>query len=324
MATEIMTDPNLYEHRFNAMNTDVAAWSWSVRSHAEQALWAVEEFFTDTERDLSRFLPQSDLSTLNAWAGKGPVPVSPVLWTVLSLALQHAEASQGIYDPTILSDLTHLGYDRSFEEIAHLDRECRPPDALPHRPGWRQVILNRQDRTVSLPAGVGIDLGGIAKGWAVDQAAAQLGRWGPALVDAGGDMRVTASIAGEAWPIAVQDPRDPACDLLVLRISQGAVATSSITKRRWLCNGRWMHHLIDPRTHQPADTDLHTVTVLAASTVEAEIAAKVALIQGSVDGAAYLRQRKLAAILIRNDDSQEHIGHLPIDTQMVQVHRTWL
>lgn len=313
MLDAIQQDTTLYEHRFRAMNTDVAAWIWSSRLHAETQLTAVEDCFANVEDNLSRFRAHSELSRLNAAAGKGPVPVSSQLFTIISLALDYARAGGGIFDPTVLIAMQHAGYDRSFEQMPAKDETTLSPVALPHGGGWRRVVLDEEAHTVTLPRGMGIDLGGIAKGWTVDQTALRLGAFGPALVDAGGDIRVTASIDGEAWPIAVQDPFDPAQDLLVLRIIDGAVATSSIGKRRWQRSGHTYHHLIDPRTQQPAATDLHSVTVLASTTVDAEIAAKVALILGRVDGVKYLENRRLSAILVDADGRQHRIGPLPVD-----------
>ncbi len=307
----------LYEHRFFAMNTDVAAWIWSTPPHAETQLRAVETLFAEIEASLSRFRPQSELQRLNAAAGQGSVSVSATLWAVLVEAQRHFNASHGVFDPTILADLVHAGYDRSFEQgldqptpvmLAHHNVKASSLD--------RRLVLNAQARSVRLAAGVGLDLGGIAKGWTVDQAAERLGQWGPALVDAGGDIRVTAALAGEAWPIAVQDPFEPAQDLCVLRIAEGAVATSSIGKRHWRRSNQLQHHLIDPRRRRPAQSDLHTVTVLAPTAVEAEVAAKVALILGSHSGAAYLEAQGLTGLLFHRNGHQQQVGALPIDTEL--------
>ncbi|MCB0112838.1 MAG: FAD:protein FMN transferase [Caldilineaceae bacterium] len=309
----IEQDTTLYEHRFRAMNTDVAAWIWSTQLQAEAQLGAVEDCFAAVEDNLSRFRPHSELSRLNAAAGKGPVPVSSQLFTLLSLALDHARASGGIFDPTVLNAMQRAGYDRSFEQVTAEGATTSSPVAKQDNGGWRRVVLDPRSHTVTLPADMGIDLGGIAKGWTVDQTALRLGAYGPALVDAGGDMRATASINGECWPVAVQDPFHPTKDLLVLRIANDAVATSSIGKRRWQRNGRTYHHLIDPRTQQPAETDLHSVTVLAPTTVEAEIAAKVALILGSADGVEYLKDRHLSAFLVDAHGGPIQVGSLPVD-----------
>ena len=148
------------------------------------------------------------------------------------------------------------------------------------RADWQQVQLDTISGTARLPAGLGLDLGGIAKGWAVDQATEMLTAWGAALVDAGGDLRATAAPDGEPWPIAVQFFFDAMNDLFVISLTEGAIATSA--HRQTTLGARWSGYapLIDQRSGLPSQSDLHTVTVLAPTVVEAEVAAKVALILG--------------------------------------------
>jgi len=311
-----MSTAQMVERRFRAMNTEIAAWVWSASPQAAGGLAGLEDRFSQVEAELSRFRPNSGLSRLNAAAGAGPQKVSPLLMAVLQRALAAAARSDGIYDPTILQAIRAAGYDRSFEQLAGAPSagpETTPAAGASGRRGdWRSVQLNRQAGAVTLPAGMGIDLGGIGKGWTVDRAAETAGAWGAALVDAGGDIRATAAPGGEPWPIGVQDPFNPSADRLVLALGEGAVATSSIGRRRWQRNGQEMHHLIDPRTGAPSRSDLHTATVLAPTAEEAEIAAKVALILGRREGRMYLEKQRLSAILIGHDGRQEMAGSLPL------------
>jgi FAD:protein FMN transferase len=302
----------LSEHRFRAMNTEVAAWLWSDIAHSAVWLHEVEAFFGEVEAELSRFRPHSGLSRLNAAAGQGPQPVSELLQTMISLALKAAEESDGLFDPTVLYALRRAGYDRSFELLA--DRAAWD-DGQPASLGadgatinWQAVELNSILGTVALPAGVGLDLGGIAKGWAADRAAEMLGAWGAAMVDAGGDIRVSAAAGGEPWPIGIQDPFDPANDLGVVMLEGGAVVTSTVSRRQWQRDQQTMHHLIDPRTGKPSQSDLHTVTVLAPSAASAEVAAKVALILGSDRARAYLLARGLSGVLVDRAGRVEVVG----------------
>ncbi len=302
----------LYERRFRAMNTDVAAWVWSESPQAATHLAHVEMLFGQVEAELSRFRPASGLSALNAHAGAGPQPVSPLLQAVLRQALDAAAESGGIFDPTVLNAVRAAGYDRSFEQVtAASDVETAPRIPVPCA-DWRSVKLDPKAGTAALPAGLGIDLGGIGKGWTVDRAAEALGAWGAGLVDAGGDMRATAAPGGEPWPIAVQDPFHPSEDLVVLALGEGAVATSSIGGRQWRRNGQVMHHLIDPRTAEPSRSDVHTATVLAPTAAQAEIAAKVALILGNRAGSRYLEDRGLSGILVGHDGNLATVGRVPV------------
>ena len=295
------------------MNTDVAAWLWSDSVLAQVRLGEVEALFTQVEAELSRFRPASGLSQLNAMAGAGPQRISPLFQTVLGAALDAADESSGIFDPTVLDSLCRTGYDRSFELLSTMDgNRYATHERDLNRIGWRQVDLDTSSGTARLPAGLGLDLGGIAKGWAVDRATEMLTSWGAALVDAGGDLRATAAPDGEPWPIAVQDPFDEMNDLFVISLAEGAIATSSIGKRRWERDGQAMHHLIDPRSGLPSQSDLHTVTVLAPTVVEAEVAAKVALILGQHAGLRYLNERGLTGVLIGVNRRLELVGNLQI------------
>ncbi len=303
----------LHEHRFRAMNTDVAVWLWSDVAPAALLLAQAEAVFAGAEAELSRFRPDSGLSRLNAAADGRPQPVSPLLVAVLAAALAAAAESHGLFDPTILAALRRAGYDRSFDLLAAAPDAGPPAEQPPATPqGWRQVRLDVAAGTVQLPAGLGIDLGGIGKGWTVDQVAQELAPWGAALVDAGGDMRATAPPGGEPWPVAVQDPFDAGRDLLVLSLARGALATSSIGRRRWQRDGQPMHHLIDPRRGRPAASDLHTVTVLAPTAVEAEVAAKAALLLGRAAGRRYLAQRSLPGVLVGVDRRWQTTGDLTL------------
>jgi len=292
------------------MNTQISAWMWLDGPLASVWLNEAEAFFREIEAELSRFRPDSGLSRLNAAAGDGPQAVSGTLRTVLGLALAAARDSGGIFDPTVLGPLRNAGYDRSFETLAAAGSTGMNAGAAF---GWRQVELDTAHGTVELPAGVGIDLGGIAKGWAVDRAAEMLGAWSAALVDAGGDIRASAAPGGEPWPIAIEDPFDNTRDLGVVRLVAGAVATSSVGRRRWQRHGQPMHHLIDPRTGEPSRSDLHTVTVVAPTAVEGELAAKITLILGSREGQAYLKARELSGLLIGHDGGQQVVGKLVIE-----------
>jgi thiamine biosynthesis lipoprotein len=142
---------------------------------------------------------------------------------------------------------------------------------------WRDVRAG--DGCVVRPAGVRLDSGGIGKGLAADLAAEFL-RGAPSwMVDCGGDLRIGGT-AGMARPVDVTDPLDPSRVIHRLHVTRGGVATSGVTRRSWDRDGVRSHHLIDPRTGQPADTGVLQVTALAPTTLEAEVLAKTALLSG--------------------------------------------
>ena len=293
-------------HTFRAMNTAVLVAVVAATGEAERARGAaadVEALFRAGESALSRFDPASELSALNRAAGR-PFRASPRLFAVVEAALASAAATEGLFDPTILHALVGAGYDRSFE---HLAAGAAPVAATgPGRGGgWREVRLDRQRRTIALPAGIGLDLGGIGKGWTVDAVVALLRRRGFAsfAVDAGGDLFAAGVQAdGSPWTVGVADPADPRRDLLTLAVRDRAVATSTRVHRRWRQGTAERHHLIDPRTGLPAATAVLSATVIASSVARAETLTKAAFLLGPDAGVRWLDLHPDAAGLLVLDD----------------------
>lgn len=285
---------------FRAMGCSMSAVIDADTGAAARALQAAPAWFDEWERVLSRFRPDSELSRLNGRLGEW-VKVSEALWDVLQGALWAADWSDGLVVPTVLPALEQAGYDRSFERIGQSRWGTLGP-ARPSVADWRDVATDERARAVRLPPGGRLDLGGVAKGWAAEQAARRLGEIAPALVDAGGDVCVSGPRAnGEPWPISAADPFAPDEDAELFAVHAGCVATSGRDFRVWQRGGRAMHHLIDPRTGWPATTDVLSATVIAPAAREAETAAKVALILGSEAGADWLRARAMAGLLVLDD-----------------------
>ncbi|MBM3269556.1 MAG: FAD:protein FMN transferase [Candidatus Sericytochromatia bacterium] len=303
----------LHERRFRALGTEVGVWVWSTAPELDPILDALPAAFEEAEQELSRFRADSGLCKLNARAGKGPQRVSAALAEVCGLALDAAGATGGLFDPTILHALEAAGYDAPFAEVVAAGRKARPVPPPPPGPHWSEI--QRDGLTIALPAGMALDLGGIAKGWLVDRVAEALRPFGPALVDAGGDVRATGKAAGLPWPVAVADPRPGGRDLAQVELGDEAVATSSVARRRWLHGEEWAHHIIDPRTRRPAATDVLSVTVLGETAAACEVQAKLALLLGGDAGAAHLEARGLAALLVLADGSvrtvSERFGPAP-------------
>ena len=296
--------PRLHHLAFRAMNCDMAAWVFSAdESVARARLHEARQFMYRVEERLSRFRPESELSQLNARAGEA-VPVSSMLWEVIGCALQSSCHTGGLYDPTILDVLETAGYDRTFQAVVD---DQRPPGAVFRRhTDWREIRLDADARRVTLPPGVRLDLGGIAKAWAADRAADRLSHLGPCLVDAGGDIAVHGRPVGTAgWTIGVADPLQVEADLAVLVIGNGGVATSGIDHRRWRRGDIVQHHIIDPRLGRPAETDLLTATVVASNARQADVHALTALILGAQRGSRYLRsQPGVEGLLVGPDGSR--------------------
>lgn len=294
---------------FRAMGCQMAAFLDNPGLAAARALDQTPADFEEWEQAISRFRPDSDLNELNASAGTFH-PVSPILWDVIQSALSAARWTGGLVNPCILSALEHAGYDRSFDLVRtelpvpenRLSSETKERSAV-SPDAWRDIALDENRRAVRLPEGVRLDLGGVGKGWAALQAARRLNAFGPALVDAGGDIAVSSSRAdGSPWPVAIADPLEMQEALGILALRECGVATSGIDYRRWLRNGFWKHHIIDPRSGEPAQTDLLSVTIIAPEALQAEAAAKAVLILGSRDGMTWLEnQAEVCGLLAFQD-----------------------
>ncbi|MBE0697228.1 MAG: FAD:protein FMN transferase [Anaerolineaceae bacterium] len=298
---------------FRAMGCQITAILDGDEPQAVQALEQVPGWFEEWEQVLSRFRSNSELMRLNASAGI-PFKTGPVLWEVISAALHVAEWTGGFVTPTVLNSLEKAGYDRSFDQMQFardkpsvfqgfeidLFEAGEIEDGL-----WQNIALDEHDKLITLPRGCKIDLGGIAKGWAASRAALQLAPFGPALVDAGGDIGVSGPLcSGGSWIVEIADPFKMQSDLGLVALKNGGVATSGIDYRRWLKDGNWMHHIIDPRTNRPAETDLISVTVVSHDLTLAEAAAKMVMILGSEVGLSWLEDQVGINALIALQDGR--------------------
>ena len=265
------------------MNTDVlvAAQGPLANDGMQAARGAIEA----GERRFSRFLHISELSQLNRTAGQW-FNASQEMMDLLQKARHFFDATNGLFDPSVLPDLIRAGYDRSMDEI-RAENSIVSSAASERKPkaDFRGIEFDLDSSRVRLPKDMQLDFGGIAKGWIVDQAVTLLSRYSDACaVNAGGDMRfIGHSPIGLGWPVELEDPRDPSQSLARLTVNHGAVATSSVTKRTWKQSEKNRHHLIDPRTGEPAQSDWLCATVIADDAVTAEVYAKALLIGGPAE-----------------------------------------
>jgi FAD:protein FMN transferase len=277
---------------------------------ARAAIASCVSWLREVDACLTRFQSQSELCRLNSAAGSW-VAVSPLLLEMLEESLVAASESDGLFDPTLLSLLEALGYDRDFKAIAHRETrgspvvEWRVPHRSPLTGAWRRIQLDTRRRRVRLPLGARLDFGGIAKGWAADRALDHFfGGIPDVLINIGGDMRARGGPPdGTPWPIGVgstaRQADHPETVDTVITLGSGGLATSGAADRWWYRAGERQHHLLDPRTGLPArlwidaedTTDsadgssgrsvmLAAATALAPTAAHAEVAAKVALLRG--------------------------------------------
>jgi thiamine biosynthesis lipoprotein len=258
----------------------------------------------DLEQRWSRFLPDSELCQLNRGAGHDTrVDVSAITFDLIIDACDAWRETNGLFDPTILPALVAAGYDRSFDEGHGPSSNRHSSHAQAHTVD--DIVIDDVTHTIVLPDDIALDLGGIGKGRAADLAIEELidtGAAAGACINLGGDLRVfgAAPDNAPAWAVAIEQPLEPDDVLRVVGLADGALATSSTTKRRWQGDdGEVRHHLIDPRTHEPARTTVQSVSVIAGSAMHAEIHAKASLIAGEpTDGA-------LPMLFVHDDGRQQ-------------------
>jgi thiamine biosynthesis lipoprotein len=295
------------------MTTAARTWpAWSTTVHVavsdpaalETACAAVRDEMSRTSRAADRFDPASELSAVNAARGR-PVAVSPAFARLLRLALDAAEATGGLVDPTLGAQLHAAGYDR---DIAAVRRQ--PGPAGPVRPNlvaWRQVVLT--DESVRLPDGALLDLGATAKARTADLAAAQAARRTGAdvLVSLGGDV----AVSGGSWRVQVGEHPE-GDDGPYVELATGGLATSTTVARTWTVDGRTAHHLIDPRTGEPARGPWRTATVAAASALDANVASTAAVVLGD-DAEAWLAGHGLPTRLVAHDGTVRTVAGWPTE-----------
>lgn len=291
----------LHRFPFRAMGCDMLAVLDS--EGIAPSLEHVPNWFEEWEQVLSRFRYDSELTRLNQ-THERPVPVSPVLWDVFQAARRAEQMTNGLVTPNLLEAILEAGYDRPFDVLPH---QAQPTAvSVPPAPASLEAVaVQESTRTITLPPGLGLDFGGVAKGWAAHQAMKRLEAQGPALVDVGGDIAISGSrLDGSPWQIGVANPFQAGEEIETLFVDQGGIATSGKDRRRWTRDGILQHHIIDPFTNQPAETDLLTVTVIAEDVLQAEAAAKAAFLLGSRAGMQWIETRSGLSGLFILDNGQ--------------------
>ena len=259
----------------------------SASAAALQARHALERW----HEQFSRFLPDSELSRLNA-DPRGEVPVSALLARLVAAIGAAARLSEGLVDATLIEPLQAAGYEHDLGEPLELERALalappREPASANAAGGWRELDVDLRNGIVTRPPGLQIDSGGLAKGLFADVLAARLARHRSFAVDCAGDIAIGGR-GGAARRVEVESPLDGSV-LHQFDVVAGGVATSGIARRSWLDeHGRPAHHLLDPASGRPAFTGIVQATALAPSALEAEIRAKHTLLAGPRAARAHL------------------------------------
>jgi FAD:protein FMN transferase len=299
----------------DALGTNARLAVWPPQN-LNRAVSAVDAELARLDLEASRFRQDSEISAIHR-AGGGFHLVSEGLAEAIRVALAAARWTGGLVDPTVGNALLSLGYDRDFAEIGPGLATALPAPAPV--PGWQAVGLD--GRVLRLPEGIRLDLGATAKGLGSDRCAAAAlaaAGGGGVLVSLGGDIALAGEAPVNGWPLRVADEESPnsrpqpvgSGTVQLVRLASGALATSSITCRRWLLAGQLQHHILDPRTGLPAGGPWRTVSVAAASCAEANAASTGAIIEGE-QAEAWLTAEGLPARLVAHDGTVRLTGGWP-------------
>lgn len=269
--------------------------------HARRRLEALE-------RRWSRFLPQSELSELNARAGT-PVVVSPETYRLIDMAVSAWRQTGGLFDPTIGSTMIAAGYDRSFPLLAAAGRDpgagaCADDPVPVPSPGAAGIVLDPYPGSVELPVGTVLDLGGIAKGAAADLVAEELVTAGAegCCVNVGGDLRTAGRAPGPGgWQVRLDCPGGE--NELWIGLALGAVCTTTKIRRRWFTGSGVEHHLRDPASGASLETGLASVSVIGARAAQAEVLAKALFAGGPSDASMLARRWGVSGVVVGDDGS---------------------
>jgi thiamine biosynthesis lipoprotein len=288
----------IHKKQFKAMGCQVTVGLDSDSRRGGEKLAQAPVWFEEWEALFSRFREGSELSRINRLAGI-EISVSPVFWQVFQLALETERKSDGLVSPLVLDALLQAGYTHSFETLSAINSSGGGVEKF--TPAFERG-LQRMDEalidwdaashSIHLAADAHLDFGGVAKGWAAHTAMRKLEMYGSVLVDAGGDIAVSGLQAdGSPWPVGIADPFQGDALAGLIKAGRCGIATSGTDFRRWKQGSTWRHHIIDPRSGTPAQTDVLSATMVAANVMEAEMAAKVVVILGSQEGLAWLEDR---------------------------------
>jgi len=259
------------------------------RSAAMALAW-----FDEVERICSRFEPHSELSRLSAQIG-ARVPVSDLLFEAVRFAIAVAEESAGAFDPTLGLELESRGFNREHRTGAIVRTALERDDNA----SFRDIELDADQKTIMLARPLLLDLGGVAKGLAIDMAARELERrsFDNFAIDAGGDLYLSGHNADDKpWSVGIRHPRRDGELFETLRVSNIAVCTSGDYERR-TPNEPGQHHIIDPRTKTSA-LNAASATVLAPSAVVADALATAAFVMGPVDGIDWLERHGVDGMIV--------------------------
>lgn len=268
-------------------------------SSDEAALETVVARINDIERHMSAFLPDSDIAEINRSAGTGYVSIHEDTYRLLERGLSFSKLSQGAFDITIRPLVELWGIGKKLNYIPG-EEEVKKTLKLV---SYKDLLLDRRKFRAKLKIpGQAIDLGGIAKGYAADEAKRILkeNNIKNALINLGGNVLTMGQRPDcEPWQIGIQNPIAPTGNSLGrLTITDKTIVTSGSNERFFIKDGIRYHHLLDPRTGKPVQSSLLSVTVVTDCSTDADALTTALFVLGMEAGIPLLNKYRAEAIFI--------------------------
>ena len=250
----------------------------------------------DIENKFSVNVSESEISAVNAAAGKHAVKVTPDVLYVIKTALEYAQLTDGAFDPTVGPLVKLWGINT---ENAHVPSPQEIKNMLP-LVNWRNVKISGEEVFLT-QKNMALDLGGIAKGYAADELAAILKKNNVkrAVIDLGGNIYVYGQKKDKSlWKVGIKNPADPEGDpAVVLNIAEGTVVKSGVYERFFIKDGKRYHHILDTKTGYPADNGLLSVTIISESSIQADALSTSVFVLGYEKGMRLINSMKNTGVL---------------------------
>jgi FAD:protein FMN transferase len=283
------------------MGTAISVELWSEDAIAARAaIDAVMQEMVRIDQAMSPWIETSELALINREATQHPVKISPEMVLLLKTSLHYSALSAGVFDISFAS----VGY--LYDYRKHVEPSKAQIATHLDAVDYRSIRLDAEAGTVQfMKPGMRIDLGGIAKGYAVDQGAAilQKRRITSAIVTAGGDSRIIGDRRGRPWMVGIKDPRVPDKVAVLLPLSDTAMSTSGDYERFFMDGERRVHHILNPRTGTSA-TGVRSVTVLSARGIDTDALTKPLFILGVERGMAIIDRIPGVDAIVIDDNGQ--------------------
>lgn len=301
--------PKVVAASYEAMGTSVDLKVWTEREAAARA--AMDDAVAEIRRlqaMMTTWSDTSEISKINAAAGGAAVPISDEMLDVLEGAKRIYDESHGVFDITFYAFKGLWRFDHDGADVVPSDDAIKAKLALVD---GKKLEIDRKAKTARLAQkGMLINVGGIAKGYAVDKAAAVLAKHGftDVVVQAGGDLLVKGRKGEAPWRVGIRDPRGPDGDFFaVAPIRDAAFSTAGDYERGFVKDGVRYHHILDPRTGKPA-TACRSVTILAPDALTADEIDDAIFILGPEEGMKLLARHPGAGAVIVDKDNKVHIS----------------